>query len=69
MTLNATWGGGSADLQMLMPDGTTYVSVLAATFTADGAKIVDLPAGTFKIVITTATAVQGSLVRVPFRAA
>ena len=69
MTVAATWGGGSVDLQELMPDGSTLVSVLTTTFTANGAKLVDLPPGTYEVVITTATAVQGTLVRVPYRAA
>lgn len=68
IAVNATWGGGSATLQALMPDGTTYVTVLTA-FTGDGAAIVDLPPGTYKIAIATATAVQGFLIRVPYRAA
>ena len=69
MSVAATFGGGSVDLQMLMPDGSTYQSVLSAAFTAAGEKLVDLPPGKYKVVISTATAVQGSLVRIPYRAA
>lgn len=63
----ATWGGGSVDVTALMPDGSTYVSVLSSTFTANGTKIVDLPAGSYKIDITTATAVYLSVAPVPTR--
>ena len=65
----ATWGGGNVDLQALMPDGTTYQSVLTAAITANSSAVLDLAAGTYKVVITTASSVQGSLTRVPFRAA
>mgnify|MGYP003394128927 CR=1 FL=1 len=50
-----------------MPDGSTYISVLTAVFTVDGTKIVDLPAGTYRVAITTATAVQGAVNVVPSR--
>lgn len=66
--VKATWGGGSADLQMLMPDGSSYLSVLAAPFTADGDTILDMPSGTYKVAIATATAVQGGVWPVPVSA-
>jgi hypothetical protein len=54
----ATWGGGSAKLQIQGPDGSTYLSVSSATdFTANGFATVDLPPGQYKFVIATATAV------------
>lgn len=65
---SATWGGGTVTLQALMPDGSTYINI-ASPLTADGAQLVDLPPGSYKLDIVTATAVQASLVRVPFRAA
>jgi hypothetical protein len=68
VAVDATFGGGSVTLQILMPDGTTYVSILPA-FTAAGAATVDLPPGSYKFDIVTATAVQGFVVRVPYRAA
>ncbi len=68
LVVNATWGGGNVVLKQLMPDGTTYIAV-DPTFTADNSVIIDLPPGTYQLTITTATAVQGSLVRVPYRAA
>lgn len=61
---SATWGGGSATIQVLMPDGTTYVSI-AVALTADGSQLVDLAPGMYKIAIATATAVMGYFVRVP----
>ncbi|MGH3514686.1 MAG: hypothetical protein ACRDRB_20795 [Pseudonocardiaceae bacterium] len=64
----ATWGGGNVAFNILMPDGTTYIAFLTA-FTADSIAVVDLPPGSYEIVITTATSVQGFLVRIPFRAA
>ena len=66
--VNATWGGGSVQLEVLMPDATTYIAA-APSFTADGTAVYDLPPGTYELVITTATAVQFFLVRVPYRAA
>jgi hypothetical protein len=64
ISMAATWGGGNVALQQLMPDGSTYLAILTA-FTADGSALVDLPPGTYKLAVTTATALQGSLVRVP----
>jgi hypothetical protein len=66
--VNATWGGGNAVLNILMPDGTTFIAA-AAAFTADGTAVYDLPPGTYQVAITTATALQFFLVRVPYRAA
>ena len=57
----ATWGGGSVDLQILGPDGATYLSVLDTVFVANGVKLVQLPVGTYKFVVTTATAVYVSI--------
>ena len=62
--VTATFGGGSIALQTLFPDGTTYVNCIPA-FTAEGLAIVDLPPGSYKLDIVTATAVQGFVIRVP----
>jgi hypothetical protein len=51
---SSTWGGGSATLQRLAPDGATYVTVLTA-FSADGYASVNLPSGTYQLAIATAT--------------
>ena len=52
----ATWGGGSVTLQRLSSDGSTYVTCLTA-MTANSYATVNLPAGTYKFTIATATAV------------
>lgn len=59
LTLTATWGGGSATLQRLAA-GSTYVTCLTA-FTADGYATVNLPNGTYKLLIATATGLSGDL--------
>lgn len=54
---SATWGGGNIQLQKLGPDGSTYIGVHTA-ITANGASgPIYLPAGTYKVAVTTATAV------------
>lgn len=60
----ATFGGGSVTLQMLGPDGSTYVTCLTA-FTAAGYGVADLPPGQYRFTIATATAVYASLTRIP----
>lgn len=62
----ATFGGGSVKLQMLGPDGSTYVSVASATdFTAAGYGTVDLPPGKYRWTVATATAVYAVVCRIP----
>ena len=56
VTAKATWGGGSVTLQKLAADGTTYVTCLTA-FSADGYASVNLPQGTYKLTVATATGV------------
>lgn len=64
--VQATFGGGSAKLQILMADGSTYISVASATdFTADGFAVVDLPPGKYKFLLTTASALVARVVRIP----
>ena len=65
---NATWGGGNLALQILMPDGSTYVAC-ATALTADGFEVLILPPGTYKFVVTTASSVQGFVLPVPYRQA
>jgi len=65
---SATFSGGNIGVQVLMPDGTTYLAVHTA-LTAAGTVVLDLCPGTYKINIVTATSVQAFLVRVPYRAA
>jgi hypothetical protein len=62
----ATFGGGSAKLQMLGPDGISWLSVSAATdFAAAGYAVIDLPPGQYRITILTATAVYVFVYRIP----
>jgi hypothetical protein len=54
--ISGTFGGVSSKLQMLGPDGTTYVDVPTTTLTAAGYVKVDIPAGaTVKSVLTGGT--------------
>ena len=63
-----TAAGTSATLNILCPDGTTYTAVQIET-TSAYASAVDLPPGTYEIVVVSVSAQQGGLVRVPYRAA
>lgn len=56
LTVHASFGGGSVTLQRLAADGVTFVTCLTA-FAADGYATVNLPAGTYQLLVTTATAV------------
>ena len=59
-------GFGTVDLQQLLADGSTYASVLPAAFAANGLKTsLVLPAGQYKVVIATATAVYANITRIP----
>jgi hypothetical protein len=60
---SATFGGGSVTLQRLSLDGSTYVNCLAA-FTAAGYATVNLPPGTYRFTIATATAVYAELLSI-----
>lgn len=61
VTVHATFGGGSVGLQRLSPDGTNYVNVITA-LTADGYANVNLPSGTYRVSVTTATGVYVDVV-------
>lgn len=74
----ATFGGGSVKLQILGPDNTTYLDTkqpfdnagteqddIISTFSANGAKLLPLAPGQYRITITTATAVYVNITRVP----
>jgi hypothetical protein len=56
VTIHATFSGGSVTLQRLATDGVTFVNVITP-LTADGYVSADLPSGTYRLAITTATAV------------
>jgi hypothetical protein len=61
VTVHATFGGGTVTLQRLTPDGSTYVTVMTA-FSADGYASANLPSGTYRIAVATATAVYVDVV-------
>jgi hypothetical protein len=74
----ATFGGGSVKLQILGPDGTTYLDIFAAydaagaeqdepinSWTAAEAKALYLSPGAYRLHVTTASAIYASVVRIP----
>jgi hypothetical protein len=66
----ATFGGGSVILNRVAGDNSTVlpcpnIAGVATGFTAAGYQAFDLPPGSYKLVITTATAVYASVSRVP----
>ena len=66
VTAQGTWGGGSAKLQILLGNGSAYLSVASGTdFTADGYGAVDLPPGSYRFTCATASALYLNVVRIP----
>jgi hypothetical protein len=63
VTVLATWGGGNITFQKLGPDGTTYLNVDSA-YSANGGGTYDLPPGTYKFAVVTATAVHADVSRI-----
>jgi hypothetical protein len=63
LSVVATFGGGSVQLQLLGPDGTTWLNA-ATALTSDGFQSLTLPPGIYRIAITTATAVYVALTSV-----
>lgn len=61
---SASWGGGSAKLQVKLPQGN-YFDVPSASLSANGYYAVELPAGTYRAVVATATAVYARLAGIP----
>lgn len=62
ITVHATvWG--TATLQKLLPDGTTYVAVLAA-LNADGYSRIGLPAGQYRLLLAGVTALTGEIAQI-----
>lgn len=61
----ATFGGGSVKVQSLMKDGSTWVDVSGGSLTAAGQSVgLYLPAGQYRSVIATASAVYAHLIGV-----
>lgn len=66
----ATFGGGSVSLQYLAPDNTTWITAstvagAAATLTATGGLLFELPPGQIRASVVTATAVYADAARIP----
>jgi hypothetical protein len=67
VTCSATFSTGNVALQILGPDGATFINALPA-FTANGAASVDLPAGKYQVLVTApATAVNLACVPISYR--
>jgi hypothetical protein len=67
MSANATWSTGDIQLQALSIDGTTWLDIPDGDFAADGFfSPLYLPAGQYRIEVTTATAVYGVVANIPF---
>lgn len=63
-----TFGGTTAQLQLLGPNGTTYIDLANGSFLAAGAVAVDVPkGGNFKVTLTggAPSAMYAVLVRAP----
>lgn len=61
VTCHATFGGGNIVLQRLATDGVSWINVITA-LTADGYSSANLPSGSYRLAVTTATAVYCDVV-------
>ena len=61
----ATFGGGSVKLQKLMGDVDLSVDRSSTDFTTNCYAAIDLPPGTYRFTIATATAVYGGIASIP----
>lgn len=60
LTLTAgVWG--TATLQKLLPDGTTYVAVNGAIIAGNGLTVLTLPAGQYRLLLAGITALVGEI--------
>jgi hypothetical protein len=60
-------GTGSAGLSVLGPDGSSYIAITAATFSAtNGFAVVDLPSGLYQVTISTFTNVNFSVTPISY---
>lgn len=62
---SASWGSGSATIEILMNDGSTYVAC-SAPIIANGTQVLDLPEGSYEVVVSGAT-VFGFVLPIPLR--
>ena len=63
ITASATWSGGSVQLQLLAPDGATWIAAQTA-LSANGFAVLNLPPGQYQFAVTTATAVYIAIARI-----
>lgn len=61
ITIHATFG--TVTLQRLSADGSTFVTVLTA-FTADGYQAINLPGGTYQLLVAGATGIYVDIVSI-----
>lgn len=61
----ATWGGGNIVVEMLLPDGTSYAPCHTPLDDDGIVQGLQLPPGSYRLNLTTAADVVGSLARVP----
>jgi len=61
----AATGSGTMGLQILGPDGSTFIAAHTAFAAVTGFVVVDLPPGQYKFVIATFTAVYATICRIP----
>ena len=62
---SASWGGGNTTVDQLMPDGSTWVKSTVLILSADGVVKGYLPPGQYRLTLTTTTAANVALVRIP----
>lgn len=63
VTVHATFSSGTVTLQRQAADGSTWVTCLTA-FSADGYATVNLPSGSYRLAVATATAVYADVTAV-----
>jgi hypothetical protein len=59
----ASWGEGTVQLEVLGPDGSTWIAA-ATALSANGFQVIDLPPGAYQLALTNASAVYASISRV-----
>lgn len=64
VTILAGTGGATVALQILGPNGSTYVNLPGASVTVDTAVVIDLPAGTYRGAVTGGTTPAGIYVQI-----
>lgn len=52
VSADGTFGGTTLQLQLQSPDGSSWLTVTDGSFTAEGSFLVDLPAGSVRMLVT-----------------